>query len=81
MWQNGHSSLAAMAEYPNLSQQNIVSELMDNPVYFVDFDLGILPGCPQIYSYEKIIWKTKYNARPDLTVQWTTKNLIAKPNI
>ena len=32
MWQNGHYSLAAMAEYPNLSQQNIVSELMDNPV-------------------------------------------------
>ena len=32
MWQNGHGSLAAMAEYPNLSEQNIVSELMDNPV-------------------------------------------------
>ena len=41
MWQNGHSSVAAMAEYSNLSRQRIVSELMDNTVTFRSVHLSV----------------------------------------
>ena len=49
MWQNEHSSLATMAENPNLKQQKIVSGLMDNPVHGVNVS--------QIYGVGEVLFK------------------------
>ena len=32
IWQNGHSTLAAMAEHPVFRQQNIVHDVIGHPV-------------------------------------------------